>query len=149
MRRLLIIAAALMLSSQMASAQEIVKQKKVPQAVQVQYINDVSKSACKKAVWYQAGDYFTAEYEGVMKRYSQAGVPVWTSQKIAKDDVDTDILEAFSKKYGVDYPYQWAEKVTLASGEKFTFIVGKKKKYNYYFKYNEKKAMVEKTATNK
>ncbi|MCQ2249585.1 MAG: hypothetical protein MJZ66_00600 [Bacteroidales bacterium] len=149
MRRLLIIAAALMLGTQLASAQEIVKQKKVPQAVQVQYINDVSKTACKKAVWYQTGDFYTAEYEGIMKRYTQAGTPLWTSQKIAKDDVDTEILEAFSKKYGVEYPYQWAEKVTMASGEKFTYIVGKKKKYNYYFKYNEKKVMVEKVATNK
>jgi len=149
MRRLLIIAAALMLGAQLASAQEVIKLKKVPHAVQAQYTNDVNKTACKKAAWYQAGDFYTAEYEGIMKRYTQAGTPLWTSQKIAKDDVDTEILETFSKKYGVEYPFQWAEKVTMASGEKYTFIVGKKKKYNYYFKYNEKKVMVEKVATNK
>lgn len=149
MRRILVLAAALMLGCQLANAQEVIKSKKVPNAVQVQYINDCSKSAAKKAVWYQAGDTYTAEYEGVMKRYTEAGTPIWTSSKIAKDNVDKDILEAFSKKYGVDYPFQWAESVTMATGEKYTFIIGKKKKYNYYFKYNEKKVMVEKTATNK
>ncbi len=138
-----------MLSCQLAGAQEVVKLKKVPQAVQVQYTLDASKAACKKAAWYKAGDTYTAEYENKMSRYTDAGTLVWTSTKIAKDDVDREILEAFSKKYGVDYPFQWAENVTMGNGEKYTFIVGKKKKYNYYFKYNEKKMMVEKTATNK
>lgn len=149
MRRFLVLAAALMIGCQFASAQEVVKSKKVPQAVQVQYINDISKTACKKAAWYKAGETYTAEYDGVMKRYTDAGTLIWTSSKIAKDDVDRDVLEAFSKKYGVEYPYQWAEAVTMANGDKYTFIIGKKKKYNYYFKYNEKKLMVEKTATNK
>ncbi len=143
----MIIAAVLMMGATAASAQTIVKGKKVPEAVKVQYQLDASKAAAKKCVWYKAGDNFIAEFEGQNRRYTQAGSPVWTSTKIAKDDVDSEILNAFSKKYGLDYPFQWAENVTLASGEKYTFIVGKKGKYNYYFKYNDKKTMVEKIAT--
>ncbi|MCQ2253028.1 MAG: hypothetical protein MJZ61_06235 [Bacteroidales bacterium] len=147
MRKFIIIAAVIMFGAGAASAQDIVKSKKVPQAVQVQYQLDASKAAAKKCVWYKAGDNFIAEYEGVNRKYTEAGSPIWTSQKVAKDDVDSEVLNAFSKKYGLDYPYQWAENVTLATGEKFIFIVGKKGKYNYYFKYNDKKTMVEKIAT--
>ncbi|MBQ2098249.1 MAG: hypothetical protein II480_08725, partial [Bacteroidales bacterium] len=75
------------------------------------------------------------------------GNTVWTSKKIERQDVDSEIMGAYVGKYGTDYPFQWAEEVTLANGEKRTFIIGRKGNFNYYFKYNDKKLMVEKTAT--
>jgi hypothetical protein len=126
-----------------ASAQDTIKSSSVPKAVASQ----ISKSAAKKAVWTKTPTSYTAEYDGNFIRYDNDGNTVWTSKKIERQDVDSEIMCAYVGKYGTDYPFQWAEEVTLANGEKRTFIIGKKGNFNYYFKYNDKKLMVEKTAT--
>ena len=141
--KILALSLVLAMMATVASAQETIKSSNVPKAV----IAQVTKSAAKKAVWTKTPTSYTAEYDGTFIRLDNDGNMVWTSKKIERQDVDPDIMGSYIGKYGADYPFQWAEDVTLANGDKRTFIVGRKGNFNYYFKYNDKKLMVEKTAT--
>ena len=145
--KILVLCLAMTLVATVATAQETVKSNSVPKEVIGKYTEQTSKSAAKKATWFKTPTSYTAEYEGTSVRLDNSGNIVWTSQKIDQSAVDTEILNAFMSKYSADYLYQWAESVTLANGERRTFIIGRKGDFNYYFKYNEKKLMVEKTAT--
>ena len=130
-----------------ASAQETIKSGDVPKAIVAQYTAQTSKTAAKKAVWTKTPTSFSAEFEGAITRYDINANVVWTSKKIDESAVDAAIMQAYKDKYGSDYTFQWAEDVTLANQEHRTFIIGKKGAFDYYFKYNDKKLMVEKTAT--
>ncbi len=141
--RIVALGVALLLMAASASAQDTIKSSSVPKAV----VSQISKSAAKKALWTKTPTSYTAEYDGTFIRYDLDGNTVWTSKKIERQDVDHEIMGAYVGKYGTDYPFQWAEEVTLTNGEKRTFIIGRKGNFNYYFKYNDKKLMVEKTAT--
>ena len=145
--RILALCIAMMLMATVATAQETVKSNSVPKEVINKYTTQTSKSAAKKANWFKTPTSYTAEYEGTSVRLDNSGEIVWTSKKIDQSSVDSEILNAFMSKYSTDDLYQWAESVTLANGEQRTFIIGKKGDFNYYFKYNDKKLMVEKTAT--
>ena len=145
--KLLALSLALSMSAAVASAQDTVKVGSVPKNVVSKYSEHVSKEAAKKAVWTQTPTSFTAEYVDSFVRYDNDGNVVWSSNKIANSAIDSKIKQAFNSKYASEYAFQWAEDVTLANGEKRTFIVARKGNYNYYFKYNDKKQMVEKTAT--
>ena len=145
--KIFVLSLVLALSASVASAQETIKSSKVPKEVLAQYVAQASKPAAKKAVWTQTPSSFTAEYDGTLTRLDYNGNLVWTSKKIAESDVDSEVMNAYKNKYGADYAFQWAESATLANGEKRTFIIGRKGDYDYFFKYNDKKLMVEKIAT--
>ncbi len=145
--KILALSFAMMMAATAASAQETVRSGDVPKDVFAKYKEQTSKSAAKKATWFKTPTSFTAEYEGTSVRLDNSGDIVWTSKRIDQSDVDSEIVKSFMSKYGDDYHYEWAEAVTLANGDARTFIIGKKGNFNYYFKYNDKKLMVEKTAT--
>ena len=145
--KILALGLALSMSAAVASAQDTVKVGSVPKNVVSKYSGHVSKEAAKKAIWTKTPTSFTAEYADSFMRYDNDGNVVWSSNKIESSAVDSKIMRAFNSKYAADYVFQWAEDVTLANGDKRTFIVGRKGNFNYYFKYNDKKLMVEKTAT--
>jgi len=146
-QKILAFCLVLMLAANVASAQETVKSGDVPKSVLSNYVAQTSKTAAKKATWSKTPTSFTAEYEGTSVRLDNSGNIVWTSRRIDQSEVNKDILAAFMSKYGNDYHYEWAESVTLSDGAVRTFIIAKKGDFNYYFKYNDKKLMVEKTAT--
>ncbi len=145
--KILALCLALVFVAATAMAQDAVKGGDVPKDIFNKYAEQTSKSAAKKASWVKTPTSYTAEYEGTSVRLDNSGNIVWTSQKIEQSAVDAEIMKAYKSKYGAEYIYQWAESVTLVNGETRTFIIGRKGDFNYYFKYNDKKLMVEKTAT--
>lgn len=145
--KLLGLCLALFMSAAVASAQDTLKVGSVPKNVVSKYTSHVSKEAAKKAIWTKTPTSFTAEYADTFVRYDNDGNVVWSSEKIESSAVDSKVMKAFNAKYAADYIFQWAENVTLANGERRTFIIARKGNFNYYFKYNDKKLMVEKTAT--
>jgi hypothetical protein len=139
------LAAALSVTA--ATAQTTIKSGGVPKEVFTQYAAQTSKTAAKKAAWTMTPTSYTAEYDGTFTRLDYSGNVVWTSKRIDDSDIDSEIWQSYQNKYASDYTFRYAEDVTLANGEKRTFLIGTKGAYDYYFKYNDKKLMVEKTAT--
>ena len=138
---------ALLLTAASASAQDTVSCGSVPKKIMTQYLTKASKTVAKKSIWTMTPTAYTAEYNGSFTRLDYDGNVVWKSKKLKETAVDSEVMAAYKNKYAADYAFQWAEAVTLANGEKRTFIIGRKGNFNYYFKYNNKKLMVEKTAT--
>ncbi|MBO4770961.1 MAG: hypothetical protein J5595_00330 [Bacteroidales bacterium] len=145
--KLLVFCLALMFAATVASAQDTIKSSSVPKKIMNQYLTKASKTVAKKAVWTMTPSAYSAEYNGSITRIDYNGDVVWKSKKIKDSAIDSEVMTAYNNKYAADYAFQWAEAVTLANGEKRTFIIGRKGDYNYYFKYNDKKLMVEKIAT--
>ncbi|MCR5454247.1 MAG: hypothetical protein K6F33_04595 [Bacteroidales bacterium] len=145
--KILIMSLAIALAATSASAQDTIKKGDVPKSVVEAYTQLTDKAIAKQSIWTKTPTTYTAEYDGKILQFDPAGNKIWAAQKIDKSAIDPDIMQAYDSKYGTDYAFQYAADVTLANGDLRTFIVGRKGKYCYYFKYNDKKLMVEKTAT--
>ncbi len=146
-KKIFTLGVAIALTATAATAQTPVKSSEVPKEVLSQYAAATSKAASKKADWVSTPTSYTADYDGQMTRLDLSGTVVWTSKKIDRSQIDPDIAAAYNSKYAAEYAFQGAEDATLANGDHRTFIIGRKAGVNYYFKYNDKKLMVEKTAT--
>lgn len=144
--KILTLCLALAFCATVASAQDTIKKGDVPKTVMEAYTQLTDKTIAKQSIWTKTPTSYSAEYEGKIIHFDQTGSKIWAAQKIDQSIVDPDIMKAYNTKYGADYAFQHAEDVTLANGEHRVFIVGRKGKYDYYFKYNDKKLMVEKTA---
>lgn len=139
MKKIIVLAFALMLGIGAASAQKSITLGDVPKPVKAQYENDLDKDALKATIWYKMDDQVMGEYNGVSRCYSKDGVFKYSIQYVEKSDLPGSAIKHFDKKMAKNYQYQRAAVATVPKEEDpLYFIIAKDPKYTYFLKYDKK-----------